>query len=142
MATQVVDAVTMFATAHRLRIMTLQPYAASLWNCVRDRRTSRTNRTLVAVEQDALTVLRWSDGTLREAYSILHAGDASLLQRETRRLALQGDARDKLTLLAHRDGSWDLTGLEGMLLPSRGYLRRLRYGDFRDLMFAAEVSCD
>ncbi|AVR96629.1 hypothetical protein [Pseudoduganella armeniaca] len=139
MATQAVDAVAAFAATHDLRVVTLRPFAMGLWNCVQARQASGAARTFVAVEPDALTVLRWSEGTLREAYSMQHAGDAGLLQREARRLALQGDSRDTLALLAHRDGAWDLSGLDGVLLPARGYLQRSRYADFRELMFAAEA---
>jgi hypothetical protein len=130
-----------FAVANRLRVVSIRPFGAVLANISEKALGGKAQRTLLAIERDALNTFTYEDGGIVGAASLPHDGQSSAVQRAVQRLTLNRDvtATDELLILACRSVSWDLDGLVNRLLDPGHYLKHGCYADFRDLMFGKEM---
>ncbi|WP_338771195.1 hypothetical protein [Massilia sp. METH4] len=135
-----VAAAEAFALANKLQLVSVRPFGAVLANLTEKALAGTGQRTLLAIERDALNCFTFEGGEIVAAASLPHDGQPGALQRAVQRLTLNQDsaAAGELLILAYRAVPWILDGLMDRLLAPGDYLRHARHADFRDLMFDKE----
>lgn len=137
----VMQAIRDAANGAGLKLRSVRPYAATIWNAVQEKsRTGQPMSALVVVESDAYSLLVEKDGKLVSASAMPHLGRFDLIERDLQRLALtHAEITAESILVAAGD--------EGAAALRHGAHRRVRrteflnqdsYPDFRDLLFATE----
>lgn len=130
------------AAAHGLKLASIRPYAGVLWDAVRAQSADEAETGLLAIEEDAFTVITARGGRVVGLHALQHHGVAGLAERELRRIGLSAGP-------TMRDAMWlamPAHHLVGAEVAAGRLLRRAeaRSGDitadFRDLLIAAEVA--
>ncbi|PHV04666.1 hypothetical protein CSQ96_24560 [Janthinobacterium sp. BJB412] len=132
---------TAAAAAPRSRLVSVKPLLAGVWAALPQRSEAEAAPSaLLAVEEDAFTVVVTQAGKLLAMHSLPHRGEADLVERQVRRLGQSyGTAMEARIHLALAQGRQGLLGdHHRLLLSGREHLRRQYYPDFRDVLFAGE----
>lgn len=141
----VVARVRQLARERGLRLLSIRPFVAGVWNAVQRRRTPAAAASgasaLMAVESDAYTIVIENDGVLESMSALSHRREADVVNRELRRMAYApgADAQRQIRLAVSGD-SVGLALAHADKIVARGdYLRHALYADFRDLLFQDTV---
>ncbi|MBJ7308991.1 hypothetical protein ACFOLJ_06355 [Rugamonas sp. CCM 8940] len=129
------------APGPQLRLVSVKPLLAGVWSALPRRGGADASPSaLLAVEEDAFTVVVTQAGKLLAMHALPHRGEADLVERELRRLGHSyGMAMETRVGLALARGQQGLLGEHHrLLLSGREHLRRRHYADFRDVLFAGE----
>jgi len=134
------ERIRFLAAAHRLRLVSMRPFAANLWNeCTRTHGfASELDVALIAVEEDTFTTLVAKDRSLQSINRFFHRRESDVVTREVNRLQLSYGMDQKIgvALSAKLRPSLDHQGANVIqVYRSRTHRRRL---DFGDLMFQDE----
>jgi hypothetical protein len=76
------------AATHGLKLASVRPYASVLWDVVCAQRTDGAETGLLAVEDDAFTVIMARSGRVVALHALQQHGAAGLAERELRRIGL------------------------------------------------------
>jgi hypothetical protein len=130
------------ANEHSLRLLSVRPYVAGVWNAVQLWRgptapASDGGSAVMMVERDAFTIVIEKNGAMEAMSAMTHRRESEMINREMRRMAysLGEDAQGQIRL-----------AIVGELLPLAqlhaekmlqldDYLQPVLYADFRDLLF-------
>ncbi|MDN2704473.1 hypothetical protein O0881_21050 [Janthinobacterium sp. SUN100] len=128
------------AREHGLRLLSVRPYVAGVWNAMQLRcgpATLNDGRAMMMVERDAFTIVIEKEGKMDAMSAMTHRREAEVINREIRRMAysLGEDAQRHAYLM-----------VAGELLPlaqlhvdkvvrHENLLQPILYADFRDLLF-------
>ncbi|HYD82135.1 MAG TPA: hypothetical protein VEC06_20205 [Paucimonas sp.] len=128
------------ARERNLRLVSLRPYVSGVWNAFRQDDAS-AHPVLMAVEEDAFTLLVARQGVLQSMSSLRHGRESDLIEREIKRVELSvgADARRHIRLALPPDLlAMAGTNADKLLRQADGTKSGL-HADFRDLLFAAAV---
>jgi hypothetical protein len=120
------------AAKNGLKLASVRPYVTVLWDAVCASRATGDETGLLAVEDDAFTVVMARGGRVVALHALQHQGADGLVERELRRIGLSAGP-------AMRDAMW--LAVPARLASGIDQARLLRGGDgiafdFRDLLLA------
>lgn len=125
-----------------LRLLSLRPYVAGVWNAMQLRpaspvTASDADRAVMMVENDAFTIVIEREGKMDAISAMAHRREADLINREIRRMAYSlGEDGQRHIRLAVTSEIQPLAQLHGeKVLRRDDYLHAAVYADFRDLLF-------
>ncbi len=135
----VIERIEALSTQHGLRLMSLQPYVAGVWNAFQERKNAPES-ALIAIEEDAFTVFVASAGALESMSTLYHRRESGLVEREIKRLGMSAGGVEQEIGVALSNGLAGMaqTNPDRILLKA-AYLKEAIYADFRDLLFASEA---
>jgi hypothetical protein len=122
------------ADVNRLALVSVRPFATTVWNAARAGTTDAA--TLIVVEDDAFTLFVAGSAGLETVSTMGHRRESELIERELRRVALAAGAQGgavHLAMPAHLDAMAPASAVRG--LTRQAHLDREHYADFRDLLF-------
>ncbi|MES2298131.1 MAG: hypothetical protein V4582_13885 [Pseudomonadota bacterium] len=137
----VLERIHELSTEYGLRLMSVKPFVAGVWNAFRNRHASppEAESVLIAIEDDAYTVLVARSTTLKAMSTLSHRGEHGLVEREVKRLGLSAGANAHDIRLAISQSVTSLAKDRAtMILQKRDYLQLALYPDFRDLLFTGD----
>lgn len=139
------DAITTFANGSRLKLLSVRPFAAVLFNAFRRQHGGKFSGALLAVEADALSVIQTDGDRIVTARSMMHDGGSGVVRREVNRLRMRADGEtdESLAILLETGCAWETKGLEDAVLSYSSAESSRHFADFRDLMFQGTMDkCD
>ncbi|NHQ90515.1 hypothetical protein [Janthinobacterium lividum] len=134
------------ASEHGLRLLSMRPYVAGVWNAMQLRRGPSApalpdDRAVIMIERDAFTIVIEKDGAMAAMSAMTHRREPDMINREIRRMAysLGEDAQQHIRLAV----ASELLPLAQLhtekVLEQHDYLQPVLYADFRDLLFQSPV---
>jgi hypothetical protein len=133
-----------FTLEKKLKLVSLKPYVAGIWNVFQQAQKHQEKLALIAVESDAFSVMISQSGILESMSTLSHNKEHNLVEREIKRLnvSLGGDDRQEI-YLALNTGLSNITHSNGgKVLFADEYLKKTLYADFRELSFCANAETE
>lgn len=127
------------AREHDLRLVSATPFVTGVWNAFDQRRPAQLqgDHALVAVEDDAFTLITARAGALASLSSLSHGCEPELLGRELKRLALSMGGNGEPIRLALSSAVAPMGQAYGSKVLKRAdFCAPALQADFRDLLFA------
>lgn len=126
-----------------LRLVSLKPFVAGVWNAVQSKRKGDASEglALVAIENDAFTVFVEAAGALVSMNTLSHRCESDLVDREIRRLGYSAGAHalDAIRVALPPHLSALAQAASDRLIRHGDYLEHALYADFRDLLFGSSL---
>ncbi|CAM3143767.1 hypothetical protein [Janthinobacterium lividum] len=132
------------ANEHSLRLLSVRPYVAGVWNAMqllRGPATLNGGRAVMMVERDAFTIVIEKEGKMDAMSTMIHRCETEVINREIRRMAYSlGEDAQRHVYLAVAGELLPLAQLHAdKVVRHEDFLQPNLYADFRDLLFHPPV---
>lgn len=137
----IADRVNALAAEHKLKLVSMTPFVASLWNeCEKaPDGAADSNFSLIVIEGDAFTTLAAKDGVIQSMNSFFHRGESDLVDREVNRLQLSLGVQQKIGVALLKRLRPFVDHQPEKLVQARHVQPLRSRPDFSDLMFRDEA---
>jgi hypothetical protein len=129
------------AQENGLRLVSLKPFVAGVWNAVQRKAAGDgvAQSALVAIEDDAFTVLVEASGKLVSMSTLSHRRESDLVDREIRRLGYSfgTETHGAIRIALPRHLSALAQAVPEKVVLREDYMEQGLYANFRDLLFAS-----
>jgi hypothetical protein len=138
---QVAERIRTLAAKHRLKLMSMTPFVAALWNesTKFSDDAASSNLSLIVVEEDSFTTLASSDGVIHSMNSFFHRSEADLVNREVNRLQFSFGVEQNIGVALLEKLRPIVDHQPEKLIRVRQAQSQQRRHDFSDLMFCDEA---
>lgn len=134
------ERIRFLAAAHRLKLVSMKPFVANLWNeCTRiDSLGDESNLALVAIENDTFTTLIAKHGFIQSINRFFHRRESDVVTREVNRLQLSYGMDQKIGVALPATLRPCVDHQQEYVIQGNGSQILQRRLDFVDLMFKNE----